>query len=152
MKIKHFVFIALHAFVLLLAGRTCFGEPGISPLIFGASASFEGKYAETSFMVQNAYELWIEKVNHRGGILGRPVKLISYDDKSREENVRSIYEKLIKEDQVDFVLSPYGTPLTLAASEVSERHGYVMVAGAAAGEKIWERGFKNIFGMHTLSK
>ena len=79
------------------------------------------------------------------------MRLILLDDKSREENARLIYEKLISEDRVDFVLAPYGTPLTLVASEVSERHGYVMVAGAAAGEKIWERGFNNIFGMHTLS-
>ena len=64
----------------------------------------------------------------------------------------ALNKRLISEDAVDLVLSPYGTPLTLVASEVTEQYGYVMVACAAAGERIWDRGYENIFGMHALSK
>ena len=127
-------------------------EAGQEPLRIGATVSLEGKYTETSFMIQNAYKLWVEQINKRGGLLGRPVKLILYDDKSNKDRVRTLYEKLITEDRVDLVLAPYGTPLTLAASEVTENHGLVMVACAAAGEQIWERGYRYIFGMHALSK
>ncbi len=122
------------------------------PLRFGATVSLEGKYAQTSFMTRNAFKLWVEQVNHRGGILGRPVELILYDDKSQKERVRTLYEKLITQDKVDFVLGPYSTTLTYVASEVSERHGYIMAAGNAAGERVWERGYQYVFGMHTLSK
>ncbi|UCF94533.1 MAG: amino acid ABC transporter substrate-binding protein [Desulfobacterales bacterium] len=152
MKKRYPLLITVPAILFGLLGNICLGDAVAGPLTLGASVSLEGKYAETSFMVENAYKLWVENVNQRGGILGRSVKLILYDDQSREEKVRFIYEKLITEDHVDFVLAPYGTPLTLVASEVTERHGYVMVAGAAAGEEIWERGFKNIFGIHALSQ
>jgi branched-chain amino acid transport system substrate-binding protein len=144
------IFVNVVLGIIFIAVSLC--EAGEEPLRIGATVSLEGKYSETSFMIHNAYKLWEEQVNNRGGILGRPVKLILYDDKSNKERIRSLYEKLITEDRVDFVLSPYGTPLTLVASEVTERHGYVMIACAAAGEQIWERGFRYVFGMHALSK
>ena len=148
-KLK-FIFLNLMFGFFFIAVSLC--EAGKEPIRLGATVSLEGKYAETSFMIQNAYKLWVEQINTRGGLLGRPVKLILYDDKSNKDRVRSLYEKLITEDRVDFVLAPYGTPLTLVASEVTERHGYVMIACAAAGEQIWERGYQYIFGMHALSK
>ena len=121
------------------------------PVRIGATVSLEGKYKEPSAMIQGGYKLWESQVNQRGGLLGRPVELILYDDKSDEKLVRQLYEKLIKEDKVDLVLSPYGTPLTLVASEVSEKHGYVMIASGASGEKIWQRGYKNVFGMYATA-
>jgi len=53
---------------------------------------------------------------------------------------------------VDFVFSPYGTPLTLAASEVSEQKAMVMLACAASGEQIWERQYKYVFGVYALAE
>jgi branched-chain amino acid transport system substrate-binding protein len=52
---------------------------------------------------------------------------------------------------VDLILSPYGTTLTLAASEVTERLGYFMLAASASGEAIWDRKFQMIAGVHALS-
>jgi len=121
------------------------------PVRIGATVSLEGKYSEPSAMIQGGYKLWESQVNKRGGLLGRPVQLILYDDKSDVKLVGQLYEKLIKEDKVDFVFSPYGTPLTLVASEVSEKHGYVMLVSGASGEKIWERGYKNVFGMYATA-
>ncbi|MDP2862075.1 MAG: amino acid ABC transporter substrate-binding protein [Desulfobacterales bacterium] len=121
------------------------------PVRIGATVSLEGKFSEPSAMIQGGYKLWESQVNKRGGLLGRSVQLILYDDKSDEKLVRRLYEKLIKEDKVDLVFSPYGTPLTLVASEVSEKHGHVMLASGASGEKIWERGYKNVFGMYATA-
>jgi branched-chain amino acid transport system substrate-binding protein len=121
------------------------------PVRIGATVSLEGKFKEPSAMIQGGYKLWESQVNKRGGILGRPVQLVLYDDKSDEKLVRQFYEKLIKEDKVDLVFSPYGTPLTLLASEISEKHGYVMIASGASGEKIWKRGYKNVFGMYATA-
>jgi branched-chain amino acid transport system substrate-binding protein len=122
------------------------------PVRIGATVSLEGKFKEPSAMIQGGFRLWESQVNQRGGLLGRPVKLILYDDKSDEKLVGQLYEKLIKEDKVDLVFSPYGTPLTLIASEVSEKHGYVMIASGASGEKIWKRGYKNVFGMYATAE
>lgn len=123
----------------------------IKPILIGATVSLDGKYKEPSAMIRGGYKLWESQVNKRGGLLGRPVELVLYDDKGDEKLVRQFYEKLIKEDKVDLVLSPYGTPLTLVASEVSEKNGYVMLASGASGEKIWKRGYKNVFGMYATA-
>ena len=121
------------------------------PVRIGATVSLDGKYSEPSAMIQGGYKLWESQVNQRGGLIGRPVQLILYNDKSDEKLVRQLYEKLIKEDKVDLVFSPYGTPLTLVASEVSEKHGYVMLVSGASGEKIWGRGYKNVFGTYATA-
>jgi len=73
-------------------------------------------------MIQESFRLWAKEVNQRGGILGRKVKMVLYDDKSQPSLVEHYYQKLIEEDSVDLVFSPYGTPLTLAASKISEQH------------------------------
>ena len=105
------------------------------PLLVGATVSLEGKYRDTSFMVGNSFRLWEKQINAQGGLLNRPVKLILYDDKSRKDLVRHFYAKLLEEDKVDLVLSPYGTPLTLVASEITESAGKVMLACAASGDE-----------------
>jgi branched-chain amino acid transport system substrate-binding protein len=120
-----------------------------TPILIGATVSLEGKYKETSFMIRNGFRLWEREINQRGGLLGRPVKLIVYNDKSKKELVRRFYEKLITEDKVDLLLSPYSTSLTLVASEVSERNKMVMLASGASGENIWERGYRYIFGVYS---
>ena len=124
----------------------------LKPILIGATVSLEGKYSEPSFMIRNAFRLWEQEVNLRGGLLGRPVKLILYDDKSQKKRVRQLYKKLIMEEKVDLVFSPYGTPLTLVASEVSEQNKMVMLACAASGEQIWERQYNYVFGVYALAK
>ncbi len=125
------------------------GETTKNPIKLGASASFTGEWSENSFMVRNAYLLWVEKINRDGGLLGRPVELLLYDDKSRVNTCRDVYERLILDDKVDFVLSPYGSKLTFPASEVAALNGYVMVAGSAANKLLWERGYQGFFGIHN---
>jgi len=65
--------------------------------------------------------------------------------------VRQLYEKLIATDKVDFVLAPYGSPLTLAAAEVTEKHNYLLLASAASARGIWERGFKRVYGLYATA-
>lgn len=119
------------------------------PILIGATVSLEGKYKEPSLMIQQAYKMWVEEVNQRGGVLNRPVKLILYDDKSNPDLARKLYLRLIEEDKVDLVFSPYGTPLTLAASEATEQYGYTLLASASAGNTPWQRGYEFLFGMYA---
>lgn len=121
------------------------------PIRVGATVSLEGKYVETSEMIRLGYSMWEKEINNTGGLLGRKVKLILYDDKSRPELARKYYRKLLEEDGVDLVLSPYGTPLTLVASEESEKHKKVMIACSSAAAAPWERGYRYIFGIYALA-
>ncbi len=123
----------------------------VAPIRIGATVSLEGQYQSLSYMVKNGYELWVEEINKRGGLLGRQVELVLYDDKSDAKLVSSLYEKLIQVDKVDLVLSPYGSPLTIAAAEVTDRHGYVLLAGAASSTEIWQRGFTHVFGVYSTA-
>jgi len=63
-----------------------------------------------------------------------------------------LYKNLIMEDKVDLVFAPYGTPLTLEASKISEHSKMVMLACAASGEQIWERQYKYAFGVYVFAK
>ena len=63
-----------------------------------------------------------------------------------------LYARLIQKDKVDLVFSPYGTPLTLAASQVSESHKKVMLTCGASGEKVWSRGHRYVFGVYAPAR
>jgi len=123
-----------------------------APVLIGATVSHEGKYVEPSAMMEKAFELWAHEVNQQGGLLGRKVKLILYDDKSQKDRARTLYKKLIEQDKVDLLFSPYSTPLTLAASEISEQHKMLMLAVAAAADAPWQRGFKYLFQLYAPAR
>lgn len=82
-----------------------------APIRVGASASLTGPLSATKNLVIG-YELWRDDVNAAGGLLGRKVELVIYDDQSLPANVPGIYSKLVDVDQVDFLFSPYGANLT----------------------------------------
>ena len=56
-----------------------------------------------------AMEIWKDEVNAKGGLIGRPVELVYYDDQSNPSNVPSIYAKLIDVDKIDLLVSPFAT-------------------------------------------
>jgi branched-chain amino acid transport system substrate-binding protein len=81
------------------------------PIRIGASISQTGQLASTKNL-QIGYELWRDDTNAAGGLLGRQVELVTYDDQSLPANVSGIYSKLVDVDQVDFLMTPYGANLT----------------------------------------
>ncbi len=143
--------IVLESLVLSFVFQGFLIAGDLKPILIGASVSLEGRYRIPSFMVMNAYKLWEKQVNNRGGILGRPVKLVLRDDKSSPQMVRKLYEELIIEDHVDLLLAPYGSPLTMVASEVSEKHKMLMLACSASSEQLWNRGFQYLVGMYATA-
>jgi branched-chain amino acid transport system substrate-binding protein len=138
------------AMMILLLPLAGYGELS-KPIRIGTTVSLSGKYSEPSAMVMDGYRLWERQVNLRGGMLNRPVELVVYDDRSDPHTAHNLYQQLIHEDRVDLILSPYGTPLTLEASQVSEAEQMVMLACAASGKAIWNRGYRYVFGMYALA-
>lgn len=135
-------------FYLFIPGTSLFPEEVIK---IGASLSMSGVYREPADMIRRGYQLWVHETNRQGGLLGRPVELILRDDRSDPVLVRENYRQLIEEEKVDLVLSSYGTPLTLIASEVTEKAGMVMVTAGSSGREIWDRGFRYVFGVYSLA-
>jgi branched-chain amino acid transport system substrate-binding protein len=68
------------------------------------------------------YDMWAEDVNERGGLLGRKIAMIKYDDQSSPSTIPGIYSKLLDVDAVDLVLSGYGTAVTAAAMPAIMQH------------------------------
>lgn len=107
----------------------------------GFSMSLTGKYAPGAAGQMQSYQLWEETVNKQGGIYVKkygkklPVKLVYYDDKSGTDTAVRVYEKLITEDKVDVVLSPYGTAIHFAVAPMAERYKVPIVGSTAASVK-----------------
>jgi len=118
-------------------------------IVVGASVALSGKYARTGQDQLHGFQMWVDEVNARGGILGRKVKLVHYDDESKPDTGAKLYEKLISEDKVDLLIGPYSSDVTMSASTVAEKHGVPMISSGASASEIWGRGYKNIFGLYT---
>jgi branched-chain amino acid transport system substrate-binding protein len=135
-------------------GTTEPGEEFAGTIRLGAAVSETGRYAREGSDTREGYGLWEKWVNEEyGGIrVGDDryeVEIIYYDDESDADQVANLTERLITDDEVDFMLGPYASDLTMGASAIAEQHGVLMVEGNGASEAIFERGFQNVFGVLT---
>ena len=116
------------------------------PFRIGATPSQTGVYAALGQNQLRGYQLCVKHTNEKGGVLGRKLELVVYDDESDPATAVRLYERLITQDKVDQVLGPYGSPITDAVAAVTERHKLPMVGNAAA-TSIYRKGRKFIFAM-----
>jgi branched-chain amino acid transport system substrate-binding protein len=142
---KHTALITLLSvvFVIGLVVPTAFSS---EPIKIGASMSLTGKYARTGVYTKDGYELWAEQINNRGGLLGRKVEFVIYDDQSDPKTAAKLYEKLITSDKIDLLMGPYSSGVTFAASTITEKYKIPMITAGATSEEIWQRGYKYVFG------
>ena len=110
------------------------------PIRIGSSLSLTGKYALQGGYGREGYLLCQKQVNQTGGVLGRSVEFVIDDDGSEEKTAVRLYEKLITEEKVDAVLGPYGSPITDAVADITEKHRKLMIAPFAATTSLWEKG------------
>ncbi len=96
------------------------------PIRVGCTVSQTGALASTKNSLIG-YELWRDDVNAAGGLLGRKVELVVYDDQSAPPQVPSIYSKLIDVDKVDFLFSPYGANLTATMMPLARQRDRLVV-------------------------
>jgi branched-chain amino acid transport system substrate-binding protein len=104
-------FVAAGALAFAAASSTLVSFPAhaAKPLKIGFSMALTGGLAGAGKAALIAMEIWREDVNKRGGILGRPVEFVYYDDATQPAKVPGIYTKLLNVDKVDLVVSSYGT-------------------------------------------
>jgi branched-chain amino acid transport system substrate-binding protein len=107
---------AMTAVLLLLAPHA--PASAAEPIKVGFSMAMTGGVAQNGKQLLLALQLWRDDVNAKGGLLGRPVELVYYDDQSNPSNVPGIYTKLISVDKVDLILGPYATNMVAAAMPV----------------------------------
>jgi branched-chain amino acid transport system substrate-binding protein len=118
------------------------------PIRIGASMSITGKaYSVQGGYGREGYLVCQKHVNAQGGVLGRPIEFVIYDDASDEKTASILYEKLIAEDKVDAVLGPYSSAITDVVADVIEKHRKLMIAPNAATTSIWEKGRRYLIMM-----
>ena len=103
------------------------------PIKIGYSMSLTGGLAPNGRSALLAQKIWEEDTNARGGLLGRPVKLIYYDDQTNPATVPGIYTKLLDVDKVDLIIGPYATNLLSPAMPIAMQRKKVFIGllGAA---------------------
>lgn len=92
------------------------------PIKIGFSMALTGGLAGAGKAALIAMEIWRDDINKKGGLLGRPVEFVYYDDATQPAKVPPIYTKLINVDKVDLVVSGYGTNLTVPAMPIVMRN------------------------------
>jgi branched-chain amino acid transport system substrate-binding protein len=105
-----------------LSAAPALGQSG-DPIKIGFSMALTGPLAPNGKQALLGAEIWAEEINAKGGLLGRKVELVHYDDQSNPANVPGIYTKLMDIDKVDVVMGPYGTNLNAPALPVVMQKG-----------------------------
>src|SRR6267378_1826779 len=110
-------FFAAAAVAMLLTPAKAQAPSG-QPVTIGFSMALTGGLAPNGKQALLGMKIWEEEINAKGGLLGRPVKLVYYDDQSNASTVPGIYTKLLDVDKVDLVVSGYATNMIAPAMPV----------------------------------
>jgi branched-chain amino acid transport system substrate-binding protein len=112
--------VTLGSLAILCAGALWAHAPAraADPIKVGFSMALTGAVAPNGKQNLLALEIWRDDVNAKGGLLGRPVELVYYDDQSNPNNVPGIYTKLLSVDKVDLLVGPYATNMIAPAMPV----------------------------------
>jgi branched-chain amino acid transport system substrate-binding protein len=97
------------------------------PIRIGSALPLTGPLASLGIIHKVTADIYVEDLNKRGGLLGRPVEWLLRDDQSKPELTRTIYEQLITADKVDLLQSPYATAGILAGMGVAQRYNKVLL-------------------------
>ncbi|HMK79421.1 MAG TPA: amino acid ABC transporter substrate-binding protein [Xanthobacteraceae bacterium] len=120
LRLKTFARLAVGAATaaLLALAPGAASAQGGEPIKIGFSMALTGPLAANGKQALLGMRIWEEETNAKGGLIGRPVKLVYYDDQSNPSTVPGIYTKLLDVDKVDLVISGYATNMIAPAMPV----------------------------------
>jgi len=145
-SLRQFVAALVLSFALLWTGCAA-----ADPIRIGFALGLTGGSATNAKQLIEALELWRSDVNAKGGLLGRPVAFVYYDDQNLPANDPGIYTKLIEVDKVDLLLGPYGTNQIAAALPVIMDHKMTTVGILGTGANR-NTHYANYFSMVPLGE
>ena len=127
---RYTVIAAIGAAAFVIA-QAALSAPAVAqsnePIKIGFSLALTGPLAPNGKQALLGAKIWQEEVNAKGGLLGRKVEFVNYDDQSNPANIPGIYTKLLDIDKVDLVNGPYGTNLVAPAIPVVMQKGKVLI-------------------------
>lgn len=145
----NFVFLA----ALTIAGVAPQQSVAQEVIRIGAPLPLTGPLSPEGIKQKQGYDLWAEVANSKGGVKAGgksyKVEIVYVDYASNTPRAVQTAERLITEDKVNFLFSPFGSGATKAASGVSEKYGIPTVAATASSEQVYDQGYKYLFGTFT---
>jgi branched-chain amino acid transport system substrate-binding protein len=136
-RVLSWVVISIVVGAVVLAGAGVFVARAADPIKIGFGMALTGGLSANGKPALLALQIWKDDINKKGGLLGRPVELVYYDDQTNPATVPGIYTKLLEVDKVDLVTSGYGTNLIAPLLPIAmERKLMIMgIFGLANNEK-----------------
>lgn len=145
--------IAMLCLALIAAlGGGGYAAPSGAPIVIGGTLGLTGPFAGPSAEYQAVYTAWEKEINARGGLLGRPVKLLIYNDEGSPTTAQALYERLIDQDKVDLLLSPYTTFVGGAIVPIVLSHHMLLFNGGFVGIQIFQNADGWIIGAYTYQE
>lgn len=102
-----------------------------TPIKLGLAITQTGPYSPPALFELHGYELAVDQINKAGGLLGRQIEIVKYDDQGNPSTAVQLYQKLLTDDKVDLLLSPYQADLVAAVAPIVNRAEKVMPSLAA---------------------
>ncbi|MBI1292223.1 ABC transporter substrate-binding protein [bacterium] len=134
-------------------------DSGTGPIKVGVAASLSGSEATWGRSTQVGAEMAAEEVNSHGGINGRKIELVVYDDKGQSQEMGLVVTRMIKSDKVVAILGEVASGLTMAGARIAQPEGIPMVSHAATnpdvtaiGDKIFRVCFTDDFQGFVTAK
>lgn len=147
------IFAAIPA--LSLAAALILGSAALAQnaVRVGAPLPLTGPLSPEGVKQKEGYDLWAETANAKGGITvgGKTykVEIVYVDYASNTPRAVQAAERLINDDKVNFLFSPFGSGAIKAASSVAEKYGVPMMASTASSKEVYDQNYKNLFGLYT---
>lgn len=152
----------MQRFSILTWGRVALAAAGVlladgvvaqGVIRIGAPLPLTGPLSPEAQKLQNGMNLWVETANKVGGIkVGAKrmkIEIVYVDYQSNTPRAVQATEKLITQDKVDFLFSPFGSGAAKAASSISEKYEMPTIAATASSEQVYDQGYKYLFGVYT---
>jgi len=111
-------------------------QPSGSPIRIGGTLALTGPLAAQTIAHKLVGELFVEQLNKKGGLLGRPVEFILLDDQAKPELARTLYERLLTVDKVDLIIGAFGSAANLGVFGVAQRYGKIVICNSMAIPKL----------------
>jgi branched-chain amino acid transport system substrate-binding protein len=150
MKSLRFSRSALVAGLVVALTGCGLGSSGGTPttnkdILVGISEPLTGDKSDIGTNSDNGYKVWEHVVNAHGGLLGRKVKIIQYDNNSLADTAVSQYQKLVTVDNVDVLLGPVTSALVVPTEAVAAQYNKVFVEGTGGAPEVFTRNLKDVF-------
>ncbi|MFB6284173.1 MAG: amino acid ABC transporter substrate-binding protein [Halobacteria archaeon] len=122
----------------------------------GGSLSMTGANAEVGEVYKDVYELTTRKINQEGGFETKDgetykLELKIRDDEGDAGKSKSIYQQLVSDGGVDYLIGPFSSSITLPATAVAKNNGVPIVVGAASSARLYNQGNEWLFGVNPLN-